>query len=799
MTAHLVTVSILLGALWAQPAISKETTPPPTKPASVSARLLDLFDLSRPDLAGVRTRAEAGDIPGALREYRSLLAGRMAKLPVQKSHSYWLHSPADADRLLEGELITARYGDDKVHYTVPIGKPGQITFFKELPDYREIARDISTMQWVNKYCEAYARTKDVKYLQAWCETWADYLAHWEAQWAAVKANPAMWGKGPKRDGKIWGIEWVGGQTLYTGWRSSTMRTGVIAMLQLASANGHLERLDPEVLGGLLVRLCTVEMANARNSLKGAEKAVPNQVRGLAEEVLNCGLTFTEFKNSKDWREESIPVCCLTSQPDGTSREQSLGYFINYFPGLINKVRTSLPPGELDATLIAKLERLNIYQQRVLPSMSRPDGITPATGSGNLWAEYGTSKPLNPPSTAFTSILFPYGGYAIQRDGWKRDSLYLFMKAARPNAGHWRPMEAGLQLSAYGRNLLVSPVGNFYDSRDAQGGWRLYWESAIGQNTIVVDGMSAAERKGDFNRLDPMRWHTSPRFDFMETEVVGPYQGSDPRVVGRAYAERKSRGEITEKPAITDVVHRRQVHFLREAGLWIVIDRLRSAMPHEFTQTWSYGPEFSEGEVVADAARKTLRTRQPNAPNLSLYQFGIPALEYRNYCGVYSDNRILGWVGILKDTVKWNYTPAVTVHANWHGEGEQILVTLLCPGRNMDEVVGAVEDRSANGVTGFDAVLADKRQISYRCSVYAAPLRADGMDTDAASLLVLTDATGSKFGVVLDARSFAGKPPPAADFEFDLSRSAATPFTPICVPSAFRWAGTPAQPKPEYTP
>ena len=68
------------------------------------------------------------------------------KLPAPKSHSSWLHSPADADRLLEGELITARYGDDKVHYTVPIGKPGQITFFKELPDYREIAT------WVAQSC-----------------------------------------------------------------------------------------------------------------------------------------------------------------------------------------------------------------------------------------------------------------------------------------------------------------------------------------------------------------------------------------------------------------------------------------------------------------------------------------------------------------------------------------------------------------------------------------------------------------------------------------------------------------------
>lgn len=770
---------------------------PPTATSTLTARLLDLLDLNRPDLAAVRARAEAGDHTGVLHEYRSFLAERMARLPTQKSHSLWLHSPADADRLLEGELISARYGNDDVHYTVPIGKPGQINFFKELPDYREIARDISTMQWVNKYCEAYARTKNVKYLRAWCATWADYLANWDSQWAAVKSNPSIWGTGAKRDDRIRGIEWAGGQTLYTGWRLSTMRSGLVAMHQLASANGHLDQIDPEVLGGLLVRLCTVEMANARNSLRNAEKSVPNQIRGLAEEVLNCGLIFTEFKDSRTWRGESIPVCHLTSLPDGTSREQSLGYFINYFPGLLRKIRDGLPPGELDAALVAKLEQLDLYQQRVLPSLSRPDGITPATGSGNIWSEYAKSKPLAPPSTAFTSILFPHGGYAVQRDGWNTESLYLFMKAARPNTGHWRSMEAGLQLSAYGRNLLVSPVGNLYDARDNQGGWDLYWRSAMSQNTISVDGMSATERKGDFNRRDPMRWHASPRFDFMETEVTGPYKGPDPRTSGRAYEERKKRGNITEAPPVTDVVHRRQVHFLRDAGIWIVTDRIHSATMREFTQSWSFGPEYSDKEILTDRAGKLITTRQPNAPNLSLYQFGIPSLDYRKLFGVYSDDSILGWVGILKDPSKWTYTPAVNVHATWRGGGAQILVTLLSPRRNLDDVVIRIQDRSSNGVAGFDALLANREPISYRCAPEPTALQAGGLNTVSGSLLVRTHATDGRSGIVLDARSAFGRPAQLTDFEFDMKRSASPTLTPIRIPSGFEWVETHGQLRPEY--
>ena len=755
--------------------------------------LLDLLDPSRPDLAAVRSKAEAGDLPGAVREYRAYLAQRLAKLPRQARFSYWLHTPAVADRLLAGELVTARYGDTSVLYTVPIGKPGQIDFFRELPNYREIARDISTMQWVNKHCEAYWQTKDPKYLHAWVETWRDYLAHWDAQWAAVRANPAVWGRGPQREGRIFGIEWAGGQTLYCGWRLGAERTGLIAMLQAAPLAGHLEQLDLEVLAGLLVRAFTAEVGNGRRILKGAERAVPNQVRGLAEEVLNCGLTFPEFKDAKAWRAEAIPVCYLASQPDGTVREQSLNYFINYFPGLIAKVRGGMSPEDLDTALLAKLETLNQYQDRVLPALARPDGFTPATGTDPVWANYGKTRTLKPPSTAFTSILFPYGGYAVQRDGWQPDSLYLFMKTSRPNTGHWRAIEAGLQLAAYGRNLLVSPVGNLYDARDSERGWRPYWESSIGQNTIVVDGLSAAERKGDFARLDQWRWHTSPRFDFMETEVGGPYQGPDIRLVGRDYEARRKRGELRDPPPVKDVVHRRQVHFLRAAGLWVVTDRVRSQQPHDFTQSWSFGPEYAESEVVTDNARRTIATRQPGAPNLALHQCTTTALNYRRHRGVYDERAVVGWVGILADKDNWGYTPATTVQVNWRGQGEQVLVTLLSPHQGLAPKLTEFAARSADGVVGCDATLADGRRLGYRAAVGPSPLAALGVSAKAVSLLVMREADGRQSGVVLGARSLAGQPAEQPDAEFELPGK----IVPITTPTGFRWSGPPERLVPEY--
>lgn len=755
-------------------------------PEATYKRLFDLIDLTKPGLAKVREKADAGDLAGAMIEYRAILAARLAKLPKWTRYGYSLWQPANADELLNGDATTARYGDEKTHYTVHIGKPGEINFFARHPEYPDVTRDISTMQWTNKYTEAYIKTKDPKYLAAWCATWADYLDHWPAQWDAARKNPEV--------KKTPGMGWITGP-LMTGMRMYGMEAGIHGILQTASAAGHLDKVDPRALAGLLVRGATTEMGYALPCLKWAGG---NQVRILSSEVLNWGIMLPEFKDSKKWRSAAIPINYSTCLPDGSDQEQSLNYFNNGIAPLISLLRKRLPEDEQDSALLAMLETLSACRNRVYPALARPNGFIPGTGTDPIWNNYGKTQRLAPPSAAFTSVLLPYGGYAVQRDGWKPDSLYLFMKTTRPSYGHWRPIDGCLQMSAYGRDLLVSPIGEVYDKRESLGGWHGCWNSAANQNGIVVDGMSAAERKGDFNKLDPWRWHTSARFDFMETDVTGPYRGGDFRVI-RLPRPTPSPGEPKPKPVeVTDVVHRRQVHFLREAGCWVVTDRVHSARPHDFTQGWSVGPEFAENEVEINPAGKSIRTRQPKGPNLSLYQFGLADLKYEKNYGVRNDTRILGWVGIMADKEKWMYTPAVNVHASWSAQGDQLLVTLMSPRPGEPERVSSVTDKSGNGVSGFDAILPDGRMASYRAAADHAPLSACGLTADAGSLLVVRNADGRLTGVVLDARTFDGKPAGRPNFEFDTpAPGRPAQSTAIPVPTGFRWIGQGKDLTPEY--
>lgn len=784
-------LAAVCGAAPAQPA-----APPPSSPAhtQVDPRLFDLMDLSRPDLATVRRYVERGEHAAAMRAYRELVAARLSALPRREKFGYWLFPGADADRLLEGELTLDKYGDPTTRYTARIGKPGEIDFFTQASSGYDLSiRDISSMHWATKLAEAYQKTGDARYLIGWIATWDDFARNWEIQYAAVKKNPKYWGQRPDGRRNLIGIDWLNAQ-LYLHWRQEALLHGLIAVFQTAKKSGHVERIDAAALARILARVATAENARSRQWFARAETLVPNQIRSLANTTFAWGGYFGEFRDASWWRSEAVPSFTLTHQPDGTDREHSLNYFRNDFKEVIEVLHT-MPPADADPRLLADLEAKSAYRDRFIPSIARPDGISPSVGKNNIWRNYGQTQPLRPPSTAFTSILFPYAGFAVQRDGWQADSRYLFMKISRPSIGHWRAQDGGLQLSAFGRNLLVSAIGETYDSRDVERGWAGYWLSAAGQNTVLVDGLSAQRRTGDFDKLDSTLWHSSAAFDFMETEISGPYGGWNFRRDGASAGARMLRGEFKPDNDVNDVTHRRQVHFLREAGCWIVTDRIDARSPHDFTQTWCVGPEFSEAEVATDVTKQVIQTKQPQAPNLSIHQFGTHKLTYEKFFGVHEDDRVLGWVGVFADRARWRYTPAVNVHANWRGEGRQLLITLLVPHRGLASPVKMITPVSDGAVQGFDAELADGMRLAYRAAPEPATLVLGGMRAEAASLLMVRDAKGNTSGVVLGAQKVNGEIPAHRDYEFGPGLETIVPLT---APAGFGWKESAAGLVPDYS-
>ena len=499
-----------------------------------------------------------------------------------------------------------------------------------------------------------------------------------------------------------------------------------------------------------------DASRARGFTKRADQLVPNQIRHLGKSLFFLGLYMPELRDASWWREESLPLFRLTHLPDGSDREQSLNYFNNAQPELLQAI-SRLPKDRQDAELVAAIGRESETRDRFLPSIVRPDGILPSVGKNNVWEQSGRSLPVHPPSRAFTSILFPYGGYAVLRDGWDPKSLYLFMKTSRPAIGHWRSQEAGLQVSAFGRNLLISAMGDIYDDRDGQGGWSRYWYSAAGQNSILVDGRSPVRRPWKDSPPDDALWHSSKSFDVVETALASGYGGGD--IFQPSSKPEKGPPESVE---IADTTHHRRVIFAREAGAWIVIDTVKSCSPRQVTQTWNFGPEYAEAEVTA--TDREIATCQIGSPNLVIRQFGISP-SYKKYFGYRGQEGVFGWVGVLRDRDKWLYTPAVSVHAQWQNEGEQTVVSLLIPRVADDSAEIHVEDKTDDKMTGFDLILNDARRLAFRQAQVPQNFDIAGLSAMAQSLLVQSGADGSVQGLAFRAASFNGAPAPAADFEF----------------------------------
>lgn len=763
-------------------------------------RLLSVLDLSGEETAGARQKRDAGDYRGAVRAYLGLLADRAPGLPGVEPFVYWLYGPASADRLLQGDLDFVRYGDTQPAISSRIGLPGSLSFFQTAGDYALSIRDISSMHWPTKYAEAYRKTGDAKYLDAWLATWDDFYENWDAQYASLRKDPTVLGLDPEVVAGVTGTDWLNAQ-LYLAWRLEAFYQGLATVLATAKAKGELDSIDEARMARLLTGMIAGDATRSRNWLGRADKLVPNQIRHLGKSLFQLGVWMPEVRDADWWRSESLPLYTLTYLPDGSDREQSLNYFNNSLPSLVQALGL-LPADSRDESLIASLSGQSETRDRFLPSIVRPDGILPSIGKNNSWREFGKTKPLDPPSRAFTSVFFPYGGYAVLRDGWEPESLYLFMKTSRPAIGHWRSQEGGLQMSAHGRNLLVSGIGELYSAGDSEGGWAPYWYSAVAQNTILVDGHSPVTRKWEDVGPDPLIWHTSDDFDVAETAITQGYGGGD--IFGPR--EKVGSGPPIE-PGVTDATHHRRVIFLREIGAWIVIDTVDSGSARRITQTWNFGPEFDAEEVLTDDEAKLIETRQPDAPNLLIRQFGSPEISYRKFFGQNDAGGVFGWVGILADREKWLYTPAVDVHANWKNVGSQTVVSLLlplAPGQSPDF---EIKDVSIDGGVGFDLTGPDGNRVAFRHAAASTNMQVDGVTTDAEELLVITKPDGTTSGLAFESGMFNGSATPGRNFEFTgqsqdrpwwkswQSPKGAFTMSLLKTPKSFTWKETPEGPVP----
>ena len=174
-----------------------------------------------------------------------------------------------------------------------------------------------------------------------------------------------------------------------------------------------------------------------------------------------------------------------------------------------------------------------------------------------------------PPLRLGSRAFPHAGIHVMR----HDDLYMIVDAGpngqNCNGGHAHNDTLSFELCAYDKTFICDPGAYVYT---ADYRWRNTFRSTAYHNTIVVDGqeMNRFDERQLFRmRNDAIpevhRWEVSDEYDVFDGEHSGYERLPNP------------------------VTHRRQVHFDKAEGFWIVRDSLTGRGEHRFDLYFHFAP------------------------------------------------------------------------------------------------------------------------------------------------------------------------------------------------------------------
>lgn len=529
-------------------------------------------------------------------------------------------------------------------------------------------------------------------------------------------------------------------------------------------------------------------------------AIPNQRRnGLAAMMLACG-AFPEFRAARELRLRAakgmMDYLSGSFWADGGMLEQSFNYNQGDAGslGLVAQwVRADLP--SLADQLIAR----QVAFRRLMAAVQTPLGTPPAMSSAGppnpppVWRdvaaraswlaaqEQARAQGDGLGTKAFTSVAFPYSGYYVQRNGWEWSSAWLFFQGSRPSRGHSTQGANAIQVCAYGRPLLVTAGVPVYEAEQLPVPLRgefhrinelLGEESSWKVNTILVDGGSQLRPKGVLQAVADApvqaRFAAGPALDYLEGTYEGGYTSG-----------------------AKDVTHRRQVIFLREPGVWLMVDTMlaRDGKAHAYDQNWIFPGAGSLGNrsvagfpaqaLVIQDDRRVIRTTDPTGPNISLIHVG-QQMVYRQQFGARDPWR--GWFTVGFGSL----VPAHQAQATFHGQGTSVLITVIAPralGVDQDPEVVDLHPGTHGDAAGCSVVMAGGWKAILEVADKARDLQAGNLSANAQLVMSLEGPKGTA-GLVIT--------PPGMPGSRSIFRSpqGASVTTDVQVPSGFAWTGDP---------
>tara|TARA_B100000686_G_scaffold334186_1_gene401066 strand:+ start:2613 stop:6080 length:3468 start_codon:yes stop_codon:yes gene_type:complete len=282
--------------------------------------------------------------------------------------------------------------------------------------------------------------------------------------------------------------------------------------------------------------------------------------------------------------------------------------------------------------ILRNKSLQALASTILRNQTKPDwnGQT-HTHLGNPLLNGGLFSYEPPP---YTSISFPYNHISIMRSGWdaQKDQAGIFLHSSGRGLDGGLFLRAkncnSLTLSAFNQTLLVNGIEYAYN----------YVRSPIqvdNQDQFARAGLTGHARKGEHQpglvTISPWRNHHSPFFDVAEGRYDGIYSDSpdhEPMLYHYNTNLKVLNNALEGIPS-----HHRIVYFVKEFGLWFILDIMEADRAHSYRQQWwmskltDKNPEgYKEDWVSSDAERKMIYSHAENKPNLSMYHVGPVLLE-----------------------------------------------------------------------------------------------------------------------------------------------------------------------------
>jgi len=734
--------------------------------------LFALVDLNRSELASVKAKYNSGQYSAALDEFRDIFLDRMAGLDMGTLG--WERSTAD-DLMTNTVYI---YNQNSGYEVQNIGAPGSINWFL-ITSYDWWEYWLSNMSWCNNLIVAFAGNpqNNGAYLQKWAAFWDDFATRNYNQWAAIYGTPQQAQYGP-----LFANIWLHGLVIAD---RTNYLFAQIAQAAAADVTYCKNNIPSEQLAHILTMMAGRNLPKLNSVIGG----VPNQVITEAKALMRAGIGMEQFKDASTWlatgQYNAENYLHASYMIDGSDMEQSFNYNATIIDvgmainSLFQSAGMTLPDWVTEYS-VAMRNRFRFMLSIVRPNRMMPGlDLSSDKDAGSIVTSYqgylqdvlaqqinnhiwGMGTGAEP---AFTSIAFPFGGFYIIRDGWDANSNHLFMKGSRMGKGHMDESGNQIQVTAYGRTMLIDSGGSY--AAAPQYDYRHY---SFGHNTIIVDGKSqcmGGEHSPAYNNTVGTRWHSSNQFDFIE----GVF-GSD---LGSGYGN----GSIT----ISGVTHRREVIFLRQQKLYLVIDRIKSSASHTYKQIWNFDPTYAESEV-SFTGNKSIITQDNDGANVAIYNFTTSPLTYNKYYGYVNGTEYLGWY-----TGGTSYMPAVDTHVVWNGTGNQVLVTVIRPMALTDDGITSVIDTSSETSRGFEIVMDSGAVIKYQARLSQGSISIDNITVNGDSLLTVTTGgvvNGMVFGC--SSMNIAGQGQFVKDtnFEFEVTGTVLSAIIPISTPATFRW-------------